>query len=512
MCDELSDEFKEVSTSEENYLKVKMKKSLGLCSGISIIVGTIIGSGIWITPGTIMNYSESVGIFLIQWAVSGVLATLGGLCYIELAYLVPKSGGETVYLKEAFGDFVSFIYSWLRAVVLSPTNCAILAEVSAKYILLTHPSIKTYFDRTEIGFIWTYKTVGLSLLMFSLVVNASSSKGAVLIQIIVTASQMLGVAIVIIGGLVRLSQNHTEHFQDAFTKLPFLDTFKPASIGLIAFNGLWTYDGWNQLNFVTEEIQNPKRNLAASIAISLPIIVIVYILMNVSYLTALSPQKLANSTVVGVDWADEVLGSSWSWIIPICVSICAFGTLHASLFANGRQAYAASREGHLPEVISYVNKYTLTPTPGLLFTGSLGIIFILMKDIDALLNMFMVAMTFFYGLSMLALIVLKYKRKDNRYFPICYLVPGFLMLCFWYCSLSPLFEVDENSKTLVKNINMYTWNGICLFPGLVLYLLRCVWRLYWSRKYGIEDKPVPGSDLFTEMLMFLFCVVKEHDN
>ena len=135
------------------------------------------------------------------------------------------------------------------------------------------------------------------------------------------------------------------------------------------------------------------------------IIVVVYILMNVSYLTALSPQKLANSTVVGVDWADEVLGSSWSWIIPICVSICAFGTLHASLFANGRQAYAASREGHLPEVISYVNKYTLTPTPGLLFTGSLGIIFILMKDIDALLNMFMVAMTFFYGLSMLALIV-----------------------------------------------------------------------------------------------------------
>ena len=88
-----------------------------------------------------------------------------------------------------------FIYSWLRAVVLSPTNCAILAEVSAKYILLTHPSIKTYFDRTEIGFKWTYKTVGLSLLMFSLVVNASSSKGAVLIQIIVTASQMLGVAI-----------------------------------------------------------------------------------------------------------------------------------------------------------------------------------------------------------------------------------------------------------------------------------------------------------------------------
>ena len=129
------------------------------------------------------------------------------------------------------------------------------------------------------------------------------------------------------------------------------------------------------------------------------------------------------------DWAEVVLGSSLSWVIPLFVFISAFGTLHASIFASGRQVtnllsisaleyvlyfqvYSASREGHLPEVISYVNRFTLTPLPGLLFTGVLGIIFVLMKDIGALLNMYMVAASFFYGLCMLALIVLRFTRKD----------------------------------------------------------------------------------------------------
>ena len=103
-------------------VEVRIQRNLGMWSGIAIIVGTIIGSGIWVTPGSIMNYSESVGIFLVQWAVCGVLSALGAMCYIELACVVPLSGGETVYLKEAFGDFVSFIFSWLRAVVLGPTR------------------------------------------------------------------------------------------------------------------------------------------------------------------------------------------------------------------------------------------------------------------------------------------------------------------------------------------------------------------------------------------------------
>jgi len=279
---------------------VQLQQSLGLGSGISIIVGTIIGSGIWVTPGFIMTYSESVGVYLLQWALAVVLSALGAMCYIELACVVPLSGGETVYLKAAFGDFVSFVFSWLRAVVLGPTSCAFLAGVSAKYILLISPDIKEYLEKTEIGFDWTVKILAVGLMAFSSLVNIVSARGAAIVQNVVTVSKMVGVVIVIIGGFVRLGQGHVEHFSSGFDRLEFLDPIGPASIGLIAFNGLWNYDGWNQLNFVAEEIKDPMKNLPRSILISMPIVVIVYVLMNVSYLSAMSAEDLFNSEAVGV--------------------------------------------------------------------------------------------------------------------------------------------------------------------------------------------------------------------
>merc|ERR1711988_1956826 len=137
-----------------------------------------------------MEYSESVGVFLLQWAVCGVLSALGAICYIELAAVVPLSGGETVYLKAAFGDFVSFVFSWLRAVVLGPTSCAFLAIVSGEYILLVHPSIKEALESTSLGLEWTKKLVSVGLMILSSVVNMVSSRGAAMVQNVVTVSKL----------------------------------------------------------------------------------------------------------------------------------------------------------------------------------------------------------------------------------------------------------------------------------------------------------------------------------
>ena len=253
-----------------------------------------------------------------------------------------------------------------------------------------------------------------------------------------------------------------------------------------------------------------------------------------------------------------MLGTTWSWLIPLFVSVSAFGTLHASVFASGRQVYSASREGHLPAVISYVNRFTLTPLPGLLFTAGLGVVFILLKDINQLLNMYMVAASFFYGLCMLALVVMRRTRREvKREFQVWFGIPVMIMLFFWYCTIAPLTEWEELSECDVTgdscetqyslppdNVDMvtqsvsppvesapnlyfqYKWNGICLLPGLLLYILRYFWRLYWHRKDGIKNKPVPGSGnkisyvietislfnfsgLFTSILESVLCVVDE---
>ena len=149
-----------------------------------------------------------------------------------------------------------------------------------------------------------------------------------------------------------------------------------------------------------------------------------------------------------------VLGPSWSWIIPLFVSVSAFGTLHASVFASGRQVYSASREGHLPAVISYVNKFSLTPLPGLLFTAALGVVFILLKDINQLLNMYMVAASFFYGLCMLALVVMRRTRREAaREFKVWLVIPLVIMLFFWYCTIAPLTEWEDHTQCPLSPTN-----------------------------------------------------------
>jgi len=162
-----------------------------------------------------------------------------------------------------------------------------------------------------------------------------------------------------------------------------------------------------------------------------------------------------------------------------------------------------------------------------LFTGLLGVVFTLLQNIDALLNMYMVAASFFYGLCMLALIVLRFKRKDvERAFKIWIVVPVFIMVFFWYCTIAPLTEIPSpepvaltNSTTtlqppstpMVGNFDMYKWNIICLIPGLLLYIMRWGWRSYYNNKYGIKNKPIPGSDLFTRVFQKTLCVVDERD-
>ena len=163
--------------------------------------------------------------------------------------------------------------------------------------------------------------------------------------------------IVIIGGFVRLGSGHTESFESGFERLPFLDSIGPASIGLIAFNGLWNYDGWNQLNFVAEEIQDPMKNLPRSILISMPIVVIVYVLMNVSYLSAMSAEQLVNSDAVGVVcdrlqhfptpetelFCVSVVGRGGPWFMELDHS---FVCLHISLWNSSCITLCIRQTGH----------------------------------------------------------------------------------------------------------------------------------------------------------------------
>ncbi|CAO2625756.1 b(0,+)-type amino acid transporter 1, partial [Lemmus lemmus] len=266
---------------------------VGLISGICIIVGTIIGSGIFISPKSVLANTESVGPCLIIWAACGILATLGALCFAELGTMITKSGGEYPYLMEAFGPIPAYLFSWTSLIVMKPSSFAIICLSFSEYVCAAfysgcHPPNVVV------------KLLAAAAIMLITTVNALSVRLGSYVQNFFTAAKLVIVAIIIISGLVFLIQGlisgNTKNFQNSFEGTQT----SVGAISLAFYNGLWAYDGWNQLNYITEELRNPYRNLPMAIVIGIPLVTVCYILMNVSYFTVMTPTELLQSQAVAV--------------------------------------------------------------------------------------------------------------------------------------------------------------------------------------------------------------------
>jgi len=340
---------------------VCLERSLGAPGAISFLVGTIIGSGIFATPKWVLLYVGSVGMSLVMWALCGMIALFSALCYCELGTLIPRSGAEYPYLLEAYGALPAFLYSWVFVLFSKPSGVMILLVFGAYVIEPFFPGCSSREDLMPLVKIIAAAATGVILF-----VNCASVKWATRMQIIFTAAKMIAIVMLIVTGLIRLAQGHTSSLENSFTGTS-------PNIGLLAYafyNGLFPYDGWNQLNFITEEIKNPNRNLPLTIWIGIPLVTSCYLLVNIGYFTVLTPQEVLDSEAVAVTLANRLYGIM-AWTIPILVACSTFGTANANAFAGGRLTFAAAREGHLPRFLAMIHTKRRTPLPGLIFSVSL---------------------------------------------------------------------------------------------------------------------------------------------
>ncbi|XP_013004590.1 b(0,+)-type amino acid transporter 1-like isoform X2 [Cavia porcellus] len=334
---------------------INLQKEVGLFSGICIIVGTIIGSGIFISPKSVLSNTGSVGPCLIVWAACGILATLGALCFAELGTMITKSGGEYAYLMEAFGPIPAYLFSWVVMMVMKPSSLSIICLTFSEYVCAA------FYSGCEPPKV-VIKCLAAAAILLIITVNALSVRLGRYVQNFFTAAKMVIVAIIIIGGLVFLAQGNVKNFENSFAGTPP----SVGGIGLAFYNGLWAYNGWNQLNYVTEELRNPCRNLPLAIIIGIPLVTVCYILMNVSYFTVMTPTELLQSQAVAVTFGDRVLYPA-SWIVPLFVAFSTIGAANGSCFTAGRIIYVAGREGHMLRVLSYISVRRLTPAPAIIF-------------------------------------------------------------------------------------------------------------------------------------------------
>ncbi|XP_059856426.1 B(0,+)-type amino acid transporter 1 isoform X1 [Delphinus delphis] len=461
----------EKSIQSIEHKTTNLQKELGLFSGICIIVGTIIGSGIFISPKSVLSNMEAVGPCLIVWAACGILATLGALCFAELGTMITKSGGEYPYLMEAFGPIPAYLFSWTSLFVIKPSSFAIICLSFSEYV-----SAPFYSGCNPPQVV--IKLLAAAAILLITTVNALSVRLGSYVQNVFTATKMVIVVVIIISGIVLLAQGNTRNFENSFegTKLSL------GAIGLAFYNGLWAYDGWNQLNYITEELRNPFRNLPLAIIIGIPLVTGCYILMNVSYFTVMTATELLQSQAVAVTFGDRVLYPA-SWVVPLFVAFSTLGAANGTCFTAGRLVYVAGREGHMLKVLSYVSVKRLTPAPAIIFYGIIAIIYIIPGDINSLVNYFSFAAWLFYGLTIFGLVVMRFTRKElKRPIKVPIFIPILVTLLSVFLVLAPIISQPAWE---------YLYCVLFMLSGLIFYFLFVYYKFGWaqkiSSKYQLRD-------------------------
>ncbi|XP_074113359.1 b(0,+)-type amino acid transporter 1 isoform X2 [Cotesia typhae] len=456
---------------------VHLKRRVGLVSGVALIVGTMIGSGIFVSPTGLLIRTGSVGMSFLVWTACGVLSLCGALAYAELGTMNTSSGAEYAYFMDAFGAPPAFLFSWTSTLVLKPSQMAIICLSFAQY------AVEAFAAECEPPE-HLVKIVGLLAITVILLINCYSVNLATGVQNTFTAAKLIAILVVIAGGSWSLAKGNTQHLQGAFKMLDETDTLTIGRLATAFYTGLWAYDGWNNLNYVTEEIKDPSKNLPRSIMIGIPLVTVCYALINLSYLAVMSPMEMIESEAVAVTFGNRILGVM-AWLMPFSVAVSTFGSANGTLFAAGRLCFAASRQGHLLDCLSYVHVRRFTPAPGLIFHSLVAAAMVLSGNINSLIDFFSFTAWIFYGGAMLALLVMRKTRPNHpRPYKCPLVIPIFVLGISMYLIVGPIIDKPQIE---------YLYAVGFIAAGMLFYLPFV--------KYGYVPKFMEGINVFLQMLL-----------
>ncbi len=479
-------------------------QGLGLFSATAIVMGSMIGSGIFIVSADMSRTLGSPALLISAWLLTAVMTVIGALSYGELAAMMPKAGGQYVYLRESLGPIWGFLYGWTLFLVIQTGTIAAVGVAFGKFLGVFFPSISAGHWLVHVGSgnigLNTANLAAILIVTLLTLLNTFGVKLGAAVQNVFTSAKVFALLAVVVVGLVAknataMSANFGAHWH-AFFENAGLHTLHAVQVGVggptvfagaltvvavVQVGSLFSSDAWNNVTFTAGEIKNPRRNLPLSLAIGTGVVLLLYILCNFVYLSVLPlAGDPAASTVIGrgISGAaqdrvatavmEAAFGPIGAKLMAGAILISTFGCVNGMLLAGARVYYAMSLDGLFFRSVGKLSPKSGVPVNSLWLQWAWTCLLCLSGSYGQLLDYVIFAVLIFYILTIVGLFVLRRTRPDA---PRPYRAFGYPVLPAVYIVLAAWISV-----VLLRYKPQYTW------PGLILVLLGVPVYLLWKRQ------------------------------
>jgi basic amino acid/polyamine antiporter, APA family len=448
-------------------------RRLRLFDATTIVVGTMIGSGIFIVSAAMARELQSPGLLLLAWGITALMTIIAALSYGELAAAMPRAGGQYVFLREAYGPLFGFLYGWTLFLVIQTGTVAAVSVAFAKFLGVFVPWISASRILVPLPFGYSVSSQQLTAILAIVVltwVNCRGLREGATVQNIFTVAKVGGLLVLIVLGLAlpghpeAVHANFTNPFPSSIN-LTLLMVFGAALVG-----SLFSADSWNNVTFTGSEIVNPKRNLPLSLFLGTAAVSLIYLAANFVYLRVLPLSAIASAPEdrVGTLAAQTLVGPWGLTFINLCILISTFGCTNGLILAGARVYYAMAKDGLFFRKAAEVSPRTHTPVFSLMIQAVWASLLTLSGTYSDLLDYVIFAGLLFYVLTVSGLFVLRKKRPDLER---PYKAFGYPVLPALYVLLAALVMVD-----LLWVKPKFTW------PGLIIVLTGVPVYFFWHTR------------------------------
>ncbi|MGH9499100.1 MAG: APC family permease [Terriglobales bacterium] len=487
----------------------ELVKGLGLTSSTMLVMGSMIGSGIFIVSAEIAREVNSPALLIGAWLVTGFMTIVGALSYGELAAMMPRAGGQYVYLREALGPLWGFLYGWTLFLVIQTGTIAAVGVAFGKFLGVFFPAISSsnwilhiwkvppiqigpmVLGNMDIG-VSTQNLVAILLVVVLSVINIFGIKTGAIIQNIFTAAKVSALFGLVLLGIFlgRNAQALAANFQGNFWRNASLGAMHDIGGGVLVstltvlavaqVGSLFSADAWNNVTFTAAEVKNPSRNLPLSLAMGTGVVIALYIACNFIYLNVLPMDGIRNGVTIlerGIKYATEdrvatavmtqMFGSVGGLLMAVAIMLSSFGCNNGLILAGARVYYAMAKDGLFFRSVAKINPTYKTPAVSLMAQMVWTCVLCISGSYNQLLNYVIFAVLVFYVLTIVGLFVLRRTHRDAER---PYRAIGYPVLPAIYIVMALFIDV-----VLLRYLPQFTW------PGLIIVVLGIPVYFLWSR-------------------------------